>query len=522
MRTAVLLSLAALAAGDEPHCTSICMGNGTVPSSHLDVEIEVEGNTVTCSSLEFAVGLGEFEEEECAVAHAIGVGYCGCPDIRSPADYCYLCEDGSMPDLSLDFDSETSCLDLFTDLFLDPKGDQCRAIQAVQGSYCGCNNIQASLNACRLCGDRGLMPNTTIMASDQHSCGQIEHMVNDINASDCEDMQNLFGETCCDYSAQPNCTSICPDGVINNTDTVLNIMGGMTCAELEEEVSLGTSTEEQCSEFHFLAAHYCGCSAPRTGAITCPLCEDGSQPPDYDLESLHGRSCLAWATSNSTIGDEAECSSFQSVQGAYCGCDNEVSAKNACRVCGTSNFLPELNRKSSQETRAEGQSPLCGEIEAIANRDRENCDTYQTEATAIECCGTLTPTMAPTTKGAEPFCDICSFPNMTYLKGDTIMNTPFGDYTCDELDNLGRANHIHATDCLWVQIGAPGVENCHCVPKSANSPSTVPAVPSSSTSSEPTRSPTPGKTQASDSSRRQSGAIVLLVVSIVFIIDMIV
>jgi hypothetical protein len=73
------------------------------------------------------------------------------------------------------------------------------ALQATAGVYCGCDNPDASEDACRICGKDQLLPNPGRIAEAKSdiSCREAEYVANLEGSSSCSDMQGNFATACC-------------------------------------------------------------------------------------------------------------------------------------------------------------------------------------------------------------------------------------------------------------------------------------------------------------------------------------
>ena len=134
--------------------------------------------------------------------------FCGCPNVPVQED-CSLCLDGAaVPNPSLEVVPGGTCQDI-VDLIDQGLSEQCAALQATAGVYCGCEandpnseafDLAFRSDACRVCPDRQLLPDPTIavefpitvngvVTTSFTSCGQVEYTA---NAFDVCDQENTF------------------------------------------------------------------------------------------------------------------------------------------------------------------------------------------------------------------------------------------------------------------------------------------------------------------------------------------
>ena len=195
-------------------CDSLCPDGSEVPNPTAIVFEGDENMPVTCSELEFGLQLGFFPPgESCLQIQLLGVTQCGCPDTLPdiPEDAsCKLCEDGSAPpDLDYEVIPDFSCRLAAYQLAFE-EGDNCTAIQATAGVYCGCDNPIATQDVCRICGD-SLMPDPSrIIDPDEGiACGEIEYDAN-TGESTCSEAQDAWADFCCATEAPSAAPSLEP------------------------------------------------------------------------------------------------------------------------------------------------------------------------------------------------------------------------------------------------------------------------------------------------------------------------
>jgi len=114
----------------------------------------------------------------------------------------------------------------------------------------------------------------------------------------------------------------------------------------------------------------------------CPLCEDGSAPPNLEFE-INTQTCAELSDLASSESGE-RCTAAQATFGVYCGCSNPIASSGACRVCGDDTLLPIPGLVVIPDT----PGGDCINLEFTANIDSEGitCEQAQVSSVAETCC----------------------------------------------------------------------------------------------------------------------------------------
>lgn len=240
-----------------------------------------------------------------------------------------------------------------------------------------------------------------------------------------------------------SCAPLCPDGSpVPNPNAVFieaDFGAQYTCGDVdtngawvgfvEDLLSIQINSDYICPVMRYTAVQKCGCAdtlPPFPEKTSCPLCEDGSFPPDPSLEVFPSFTChqLAYGfltqgvsgAYNPLVGVLTEygnqtkfCTAMQATGGVYCGCSNPIVSQGACRICGDQ-LLPEPARVLQLENSAKTTS--CDDLEFAANNGKQNftCSDFQTGFN-LSCCSkvltspsgpTSTPILAPTGSTRTP------------------------------------------------------------------------------------------------------------------------
>jgi hypothetical protein len=287
--------------------------------------------------------------------------FCGCPDFPKPPE-CPLCVDGSdVPNLELEVVPGATCRDL-VDLLAQGITDQCGAIQATAGVYCGCQsndpdgtnyNLRLRETPCRVCPNRGLLPDSSIAAEfldvingvlvpSFTSCGQIEFFANAYDL--CDPDNTFFAASFCDCGRVddqvPKCTLCANNGTISpdlarELLPVNSLSVAVTCASATDLIELPATELVECAVIQELGTLTCGCPTrpePLNFTIDCPFpCSwDDIDPFQYDFlytnlpcASIYVRSLHATSTE--------ECEALQFVA-PFC-CEDAPLVQNGCTFC---------------------------------------------------------------------------------------------------------------------------------------------------------------------------------------------
>lgn len=477
------------------NCSSVCMDGSPVPNELRSKTVTIDIFPLTCGLLEVSATRGTLTAEECKIITALGVTSCGCPDLR-PYETCDLCEDGSVPERGRTFPPDVSCDLLSEELFYASRTDNCTIQQGIYGTYCGCNNTVSSQSICRICDGPLNDPFLKATIFGTETCGEIELQVNSGERNmTCSEMKEEYSGPCCYVPPQPNCT-LCP----SVEDTVLpkNILNigedTETCEAVAVQLANGELSTTDCDFMKYLGLTYCGCDDVGFTDITCDVCEDGRQPPDWTQPLFNGYTCAeAIALTQMVYKTGDNCTGYQATVGQYCGCNNVIASLDACRICGDGNLLPSFARPAT------GSNFTCGELEVILNINADQGEEQCTEAQAmygVECCTTFDK------------CSVCPENQaITIPEGDltTIVGSP---YTCAQAALEGPLGLIDPLSCTRVQSFSSTFCGCQRFDTDSPSlvPSTIPSVgPSGTPSSQasdlptlltgsPTEAPTPSPT----------------------------
>ena len=177
-------------------CSTLCPDGTNAPDPDAIIYMQ-DGETFTCGQVEefLALGFGDLLGN-CEDAWLVGVTLCGCAGNLANAT-CLLCEDGSvLPDPSFEFIQNFTCGGFH---YAVSSGDEieCATAQATVGVYCGCNNPDASEDACRICGG-SLLPDASLIADpdNQTSCLELEYLANTGEVT-CKEVQDTWAPFCC-------------------------------------------------------------------------------------------------------------------------------------------------------------------------------------------------------------------------------------------------------------------------------------------------------------------------------------
>ena len=252
---------------------------------------------------------------------------CGCPGAAQPAP-CSLCLSGSVPVPELEIVPGVTCQHVMDDLQMG-RIEDCGAIQATAGVYCGCEanrdprakfDLPYAKDPCRICPDGETLPDTTTQLEDMYSvdgidiqyffsCGEAEWRINAFDI--CND------ETTTSFASRCGCTENLaivevPDNELTTTDAP---------SANPTELSNQSPTEIPANEKPESIMH-----------VTCTLCEDGSEPPMGDklfpdvalgfamtCQEVHS----SFLESSSVPRGSEECRTYQDMGAAFCGCPTQ-------------------------------------------------------------------------------------------------------------------------------------------------------------------------------------------------------
>ena len=207
------------------------------PSYEFDLTKEIpefpqptDRDPLTC--LDIQLFMQEFPAADCPTqqgSEGLSV-FCGCPGAVLVED-CNLCVDSgeNVPDNDLVvLPGEGTCGDV-VDLIAMGLGEECAALQATAGVYCGCTSndrdavdygltFRPNAPPCRVCPDQQLLPDPTMFISFVTivngaqvtvftSCGQLEYIANAFDACDAENTF-MFRLACGCPSAMPTASPI--------------------------------------------------------------------------------------------------------------------------------------------------------------------------------------------------------------------------------------------------------------------------------------------------------------------------
>lgn len=388
-----LFSEACCFGSSDDTCSSVCADGSSVPDGD---ELAFPG--ITCSQLEDDLATVEFED--CDYIEFLGSELCGCD---APEPSCPVCSDGSpLPDPFLEVFGVDTCIErAFFYAQEAADSDNCKAVQATLGTYCGCEAAPTvSDDICLLCGDGTVpFPNRFVELDDgtDGRCGLLELDANINENIVCSEAQAIWAPLCCfeptdppSEAPTPTCSSVCPDGSpVINPDAVAVVDGDtlITCGELESDPTL----LDDCDLVNFLGVQICGCQD--SSETTCSLCEDGSLLSDPFSDVIGFATCLEIAYNIHTLeAGSTTCVANQATFGTYCGCENPVAEEGACRLCGEGKELPKPNRF----VETENTDGPCSQYEFFANDGMITCDEAR-DLVATECCTIRTPTLPPRT-----------------------------------------------------------------------------------------------------------------------------
>lgn len=157
---------------------------------------------------------------------------------------------------------------------------------------------------------------------------------------------------------------------------------GLRCSEAATKAGEGFFSN--CSVLHSYSDVICSCGEEEP-PFTCPLCGGGGGGTSNTTNDLlpepnrvvAGKTCQQWEEYASTSAFSVDCIHYQTLLGAYCGCD--ISSPNYfegyCRLC-EDRLLPDMSEKVTYQS---GKQAYCVEVEINLNThpDQYNCESYQ-------------------------------------------------------------------------------------------------------------------------------------------------
>uniref|UniRef100_A0A7S2U6Y0 Uncharacterized protein n=1 Tax=Attheya septentrionalis TaxID=420275 RepID=A0A7S2U6Y0_9STRA len=461
----LLLLTAPANAQTENNVCDFCADGSALDPAFSDVEIEVDGSSITCADYSDEVAL--FLDFCSNVDYKVTGSFCGCPD---PVP-CSFCADGSdfdaaFADVVVDTDDDTGENVTCADAAVSPEivfqnSMDCPLNQIQAFISCGCPTApeDPGTGLCSFCSDgSGLkdeFTDTEVVdqeTGDTATCGQVALAFPFLEEElFCSIFQSVYSTQCgCSSDpSEPGC-SFCADGS-DPADGFEDVVAFVdddgedtTCADLAfglPFLPVDDTTPEICTSLQFQTFASCGCSAPPTGV--CTLCADGSAVPDESFELLPEATCGELSMSAAPSGPE-ECTAFQVTAGIYCGCDiNAISTvENICRLCGGTNLLPEVSR----QIQFEGDEETCGFAEFSANQN-ETCSSMQATY-GPQCCSTVVSTTPSPSKMPSK--------SPTTTTGST---TPAPSTSSDEsiTDTIGSTTSAPSpsSGAILVKVGLP-------------------------------------------------------------------
>ena len=298
---------------------------------------------------------------------------------------------------------------------------------------------------CTICPDGSDPTNIdAIIPGAGFACGFYSLIVAGLNETACMEVQSSGIGAFCGCGVTGGCPGICPDGgPIAFPDLIPVIPGSPdainnTCAELELFLSF-TNDTETCDISQFFYSEQCGCANPATPL--CPLCEDGSLPPNADLEFVPDLTCLQASQTLPFLPNSTDCTAAQATAGVYCGCMNNATSDQACRICGGTNLMPDPGRVAFIDEF--GDPVSCGGLEFEATVAPDTCNATQTIFSDF-CCG---PFVCP---GLCPDGGNFSNPNLTVTIPDDGTGNPI-NVTCSDINTFLLTQSPTANDCFGLQ-----------------------------------------------------------------------
>ena len=198
----------------------------------------------------------------------------------------------------------------------------------------------------------------------------------------------------------------------NNPDNT-----GLRCSEVAEKAVEGFFSN--CTVLHSYSDVICSCGDEEP-PFTCPLCDSNNQLPE-PKRVVAGKSCEQWQqdASDETKVSSVDCTHYQTILGAYCGCD--ISEPNYfdgyCRLCGDT-LLPDFSQKVTYQS---GRQAYCVEVEVKLNTnpDQYNCESYQ--GTHEKACGCTNIVELPTLRPSSRDESSATFNQISLLKEFTLI-----------------------------------------------------------------------------------------------------
>ncbi|CAB9500139.1 expressed unknown protein [Seminavis robusta] len=338
--------------------------------------------------------------------------WCGCPDAPKPPATCTLCLDGApIPDPSLEvLPGGGTCQDVI-DLMEAGFSDNCGAMQATTGVYCGCEaNIKQAIGdvgtydlnfrdtPCRICPNGALLQDTSqvvvlnyrnngVQRRLDTSCGEIEFFA---NAYDMCDEPNTFSHApfcgCFAEDEGPDC-HLCwgNETVVNETEALFPDLPS-TFAETCESVQASLPTfpnlhhgRPRCTQLQELGFLACGCPQvppERSNTFQCPLpCSYDQIDPfrlDFTFQPDY-KTCGDIVASANHAKSQEECDEF-SKRIQFC-CEG-TPYTNGCSLCdgGSDPQVQGYDSDDSPVTCQDYQSFL---PQLVLSDDSKECTRWQ-------------------------------------------------------------------------------------------------------------------------------------------------
>ncbi|CAB9521962.1 expressed unknown protein [Seminavis robusta] len=433
--------------------------------------LDPESNSEEFLCFDTIIAAQNYPSSNCEGLLSAGSQYwCGCPNATKPPATCNLCLDGApIPDPSLEvLPGGTTCQDVI-DLMEAGFSDNCGAMQATTGVYCGCDaNIKQVVGdvgtydlkfrdtPCRICMNRALLPdsssvivlnyrNNDVQRRLDTSCGEIEYFA---NAYDMCDEPNTFSHApfcgCFAEDEGPDC-HLCwgNETVVNETDALFPDLPSTfaeTCESVQASLPLfpnlhhGTPRCTQLQELGFLA---CGCpEAPpnRSNTFQCPLpCSYDQIDPfrlDFTFQPDY-KTCGEIVASANHAKSQEECDEF-SKRIQFC-CEG-TPYTNGCSLCDGGSD-PQVQGYDSDDSPVTCQDYHTFLPQLVLADDSKECTRWQ-DIGYFSCGCPSQPAPLPHQTECHVLPESCS---------------PFDlDYYCkDALSIIGRVEN--ASECPYVQ-----------------------------------------------------------------------
>ncbi len=175
---------------------------------------------------------------------------------------------------------------------------------------------------------------------------------------------------------------------------------GLSCSEVAERAVEGYFSN--CTILHSVSDGVCQCGE-ELPPFSCPLCGNDSEGDGTIVlpepnRVVAGKTCQQWQDFATNDASTVDCTHYQTIVGAYCGCD--ISQPNYfdgyCRLC-KDKLLPDFDEKVTYQS---GKQKYCVEVEVKLNTHPDDHDCEQFQDSHEKACGCDTsgdlPTLGPT------------------------------------------------------------------------------------------------------------------------------